>query len=296
MANIDCGVSTSGGDSRCLRSAIYRGQLRHRRFSPKQHDFTYDVFMMYLDLEELDRVFSDTFFWSAQSIALGRFSPKDFFFKNQQPLAPQVRQYVYEQSGIEVTGSVRMLANLRYFGHIFNPLVCYYCFDKQENLLAIVAEVTNTPWKEKHIYVLPCDPNDVHQTIRFEKAFHVSPFQPMDTYYVWQSTKPDSELGIHMQSFMISGAGQLKENYQQVESEQLVKNGEDINEQCFFDATLRLERIEVTPKVLDRTLMVYPLMTVKVVAAIYWQAVKLAIKKIPFYSHPGSADSECGVK
>lgn len=263
--------NTDSGAEKLLNSAIYRGQLRHRRFRPKAHDFTYNVFMMYLDLDELDTVFSGTRWWSSRRSALARFSAKDFFHNKDEPLARQVRDYVFSSSGIRVTGAVRMLANLRYFGYIFNPLVCYYCFDHEEQLVAIVAEVTNTPWKEKHIYVLPCDPNSSHQTISFDKAFHVSPFQPMNTRYLWQCSLPDEKLAIHMQSF------------------ELDDNVATAAEGKFFDATLTLQKEAISPSRLNQLLKGYPLMTLKVVGAIYWQALKLAFKKMPFYSHPQKA-------
>jgi len=112
-------------------SAIYRGTVRHRRFTPKQHDFTYKVFMVYLDLEEIDQVFSQSTWWSEKWFGLARYRRKDFFDrKSDTSLHTAVADYVEQHNGHRPDGPIRMLANLRYFGFIINPITCYYCFDK----------------------------------------------------------------------------------------------------------------------------------------------------------------------
>lgn len=243
-----------------MKSAIYKGWVRHRRYSPKRHQFTYRVFMMYLDLAELDEVFSLTRLWSPRRFALARFKREDFLGDSSVPLDQAVRQQVAAQTGIYPSGPVRMLANLRYFGFIINPIACYYCFDQQERLQFIVAEVNNTPWDERHAYVLSCDPDSRNQRITFQKDFHVSPFNPMNIQYDWRSNLPGEKLRIHMQ------------NHREGELE--------------FDATVALEREPVTASSLRRLVISYPLMTVKVVLGIYWQALKLFVKRVPIHDHP----------
>jgi len=249
-----------------LKSGIYRGWVRHRRYAVKPHDFRYNVFMMYLDLAELDQILTKRLTWSTKPFSLAQFRRSDFFGDAALPLDKAVREEVERQTGDYPTGPIRLLANLRYFGYIMNPIVCYYCFDEQENLKYVMAEVNNTPWDERIAYVLPCEPDDDLLRIRFNKAMHVSPFNPMDVEYDWRSTKPGDELRIHMQNWR--------------------------EQQMEFDATLVLEREEITATSLRSILWRYPLMTVKVVAGIYWEALRLFIKGVNVHDHPGGEQSQ----
>lgn len=253
---------------RDLHSAIYKGSVFHKRTSPKLHMFKYKVFMVYLDLNELDDFFSLSRWWSHINWALARFKRSDFHGDKTQSLQSAVKHTVEQKLGFKPAGPVRMLANLRYFGYIMNPLVVYYCFDKQgENLEAIVAEVNNTPWNEKHPYVLDCrksalTPVDTtadeakQHAHQFEKAFTVSPFNPVNMTYQWQSSVPAKQLSVHIQNIL---AGQQ-----------------------VFEASLMLTREEVTARNLRKCLIQYPFFTVKVITAIYWQALKLFVKGVPF--------------
>ena len=249
-----------------MKSAIYQGWVRHRRYHPKQHQLRYRVFMLLLDLAELDSVFNGTRFWSTKQWALARFQREDFFGDPKLPLDVAVRRHVEKKTGHYPTGPIRLLANLRYFGFIMNPISCYYCFDEEEQLQYIVAEVNNTPWDERHAYVLECEPSKPTQRINFNKVFHVSPFNPMDIRYHWRSSLPDESLSIHMQNWR-----------------DLEKTGD---EQLEFDATLSLQRQEMTATRLNKLIWQYPIMTLKVVMGIYWQALKLFVKGVPVYQHP----------
>lgn len=252
-----------------MKSAIYQGWVRHRRYSPKKHQLRYNVFMMFLDLAELERVFQGTKLWSTQRWALAQFKRKDYLGDPSLPLDVAVRRHVEKSTGHYPTGPIRLLTNLRYFGFIINPISCYYCFDDDENLQYIVAEVNNTPWDERHSYVLPCNPKDKYQRISFNKVLHVSPFNPMDIEYRWRSSLPEQALRIHMQNHRLSS---------------------DDNDAIEFDATLVLEQHEITPRRLNGLLLKYPFMTMKVVVGIYWEAMKLWFKKVPIYDHPENAN------
>lgn len=247
-----------------MHSAIYHGWLRHRRFAPSLHHFRYRVFMMYLDLAELDQVLAMSPFWSRGSFFPARFQRSDFLGDPAVPLDQAVRQRIAEERGVAPTGPVRMLANLRYFGVNKNPIACYYCFDQNEQLRHIVAEVNNLPWDDRHSYVLDCDPNRNLQRIHFDKRMHVSPFNPMDMSYHWRSNTPGQRLALHIET---SRAGDVE-----------------------LDATLSLERREITSGSLAAVLWQYPWLTAKVVAAIYWQAARLWLKKVPIYDYPHSAE------
>lgn len=246
--------------ARGLQSAIYKGWVEHRRFSPTTHKFRYQVFMMYLDLSELDEVFKGSRCWSVGKSNLAWFKREDYLGDARDPLDLAVRKKVQEETGYYPTGPVRMLTNLRYFGFIFNPITCYYIFNSSEQLEYVVAEVTNTPWKERVAYVLPCDPLRKRQRIYFEKEMHVSPFNPMNIRYEWANNSPAEKLVVHMRNWC-----------------EAQKN---------FDATLSLTRKEISPLSLAKTLAAHPFMTFKVVATIYWQALKLWLKRTPTYSHP----------
>lgn len=246
-----------------MRSRLYTGTLRHRRHMPRSHAFSYRVFMAYLRLDEIDEVLAKSPFWSRGRFSLARFCRSDFLGDPSLPLDTEVRRRIAEETGTLPEGPIYLLANLRYFGVQMNPLVCYYCFDKRdERLEYIVAEVTNTPWNEKHSYVLPAAKGERILRREFEKDLHVSPFNPMQMRYDWRSNLPGARLAIHLENHSSRGRE--------------------------FDATLALQAEEISSRTLNRVLLVFPLMTVKVAVAIYWEALKLFIKRTPLYSHPGN--------
>ena len=215
--------------------------------------------MMYLDLDELHAVFALSPLWGRQRFALAKFKRRDFLGAGESDLKTAVLNCVTQALGKTPKGPVRMLANLRYFGYSVNPLTTYYCFDETgERVEAIVAEVNNTPWNERHAYVLPANGVD-HFHFTFDKEFHVSPFNPLAMTYHWFSNTPGDHLAIHLENW---GQGNK-----------------------IMDATLSLRSSPITAKKMNHLLIAYPFMTVKVIAAIYWQAVKLLLKRTPFYSH-----------
>jgi len=246
-----------------VHSCIYEGVVRHRRTLPTPHAFTYRLFMMYVDLAELPSLFKNRWFWSVERATPATFRRSDFLGDPNVPLDDAVRSLVAERIGRRPSGPIRMLAHLRYFGHCFNPVSFYYCFAADgERLDAVVADITNTPWRERHAYVLDCmnSPPAPRHRFRFDKAFHISPFMDMDIRYDWQFSDPAGRLAVHMTSNDAAGA--------------------------FFDAGLVLKRREMTGPALARVLLRFPLMTLRVLGAIYWQAVRLRLKGIPFFSHP----------
>jgi DUF1365 family protein len=250
-----------------MKSAIYHGIVKHRRLLPRQHFFTYRVFMLYLDLNELNQVFDSCWLWSARRWAPACFRRQDHFGDPLIPLDVAVRDLVEQETGQRPIGAIRLLTNLRYWGYVFNPVSYFYCLDpNSEHIEAVVAEVNNTPWAERHMYVLSAknkitrkNEPPFSQRYQVAKCFHVSPFMPMDLNYEWCFTTPTEHLSVHMN---------------------LSK------EEKIFDATLTLARQSITCFNLLRILIAYPFHTLKISIAIHWQAVLLWVKKIPFYSHP----------
>jgi uncharacterized protein len=253
-----------------MHSALYTGRLSHQRHLPTPHAFSYRMCMAWLDLAELDEVFRGRWLWSTRRPALAWMRRADYLGDAGTPLDQAVRDRVEIETGKRPDGPVRLLTHLRTFGHCFNPVSFYYCYDAPgENLEAIVAEVTNTPWNERHAYVLPVEPAqaDAHSLrFRFGKSFHVSPFMPMDLDYDWRFSRPGKRLAVHMRNR---------------------KSGETL-----FDAALSLERREMTGANLARALAGYPFATMQVVAAIYWQALRLWLKRTPFHDHPATRPGE----
>lgn len=246
-----------------MHSCLYSGQVRHRRLRPVEHIFAHRLFMVYLDLAELPQVFRGRWLWSVERPAVASLRRKDHFGDPAQSLEHCVRDLVETRLGWRPAGPIRLLTHLRYFGHCFNPVSFYYCFDAAgEQVVAMVLEVNNTPWGERHCYVLQSQtPARGVARYHFGKDFHVSPFLPMDMDYRWSFAPPGERLAAGMQALR---AGQR-----------------------VFDAGLALERVEITGTSLAATLLRQPLMTLRVVALIHYQALRLWLKRVPVYTHPG---------
>jgi DUF1365 family protein len=215
---------------------------------------------MYLDLSELHTVMNLSPWWSLERFNLASFRRRDYWGDEKVSLDESIRSLVENETGVRPQGRICLLTNLRYFGYLINPISCYYCFDSHGKLTTVVAEVTNTPWRERHAYVLPVSAENGELVTRFSKELHVSPFMPMNMEYLWESNVPQKDLGIYM------------ENLQQG-----VKQ---------FCASLQLERVEISAQALNRIIRNYPFMTMKVVWGIYRQALGLWLKRIPFFTHP----------
>lgn len=257
-------------------SAFCQGKVRHRRFSPKENAFTYKVYMTWLDLDEVASL-DQLPFWSSSRFALVQFRRKDFIGDHNADLKEAVYEKLISRNVQPTPGKIYLLANLRSWGFSFNPVSFYFCFDDSHSLYAIVAEITNTPWQERHAYVLPIDPaaniagcNDTSLSkpveFDFDKVFHISPFMPMDMRYSWRFQLSGQRIGVHMK---------------------LIKD-----DKMVFDASLALKQANLNRGTAIKAALGYPLICSKVLMAIYWQAFRLWLKKVPVYSHPGAKNPE----
>jgi DUF1365 family protein len=254
-------------------TCFYEGVVEHRRRLPVEHHFRQRVFMLYLDLAEVDDIFSGSLLWSATRPAWAWFRRKDYLGDPAQPLDVAVRQHIADAGVAAPEGPIRLLTHLRFAGVWFNPISLYYCFDVDEELAVVVAEVTNTPWGERRAYVLDARGDGSRQSRRgaFGKEMHVSPFLPMDIEYRWALTVPSETLGVAIACW----------------------RGDDL----LLDTGLSLRRRPFDAASRRRLLLRHPAMSVAVLRGIYWQALRLWAKGARYHPHPrhhaGAGSAPC---
>lgn len=244
-----------------MKSAIYEGVVRHRRTRPTEHRLELRVAMPYLDLDELETLFDDDRRFAVGRPALARFDRRDHHGQAYPSLAEATRALVENRLGFRPDGPVRLLTHLRYLGYGFNPVSFFYCFDRAERLLAIVSEVNNTPWGERHCYVHDARTMRGDELVHtFDKSFHVSPFMAMEQRYEWRFGVPGEALSVRMTNLDDEGA--------------------------IFHASMQLARRPWTRASRSRLLFRYPLLTAQVVTAIYAHAAILHLRGVPYVPHP----------
>jgi DUF1365 family protein len=239
-------------------SSLYEGTIRHRRFAERPTEFTHRIALAYLDLDELPRLLGGRLVRSRPGVV--RFRREDYLGDPRVPLAEAVRDLVAERTGRRPAGPVRVLTQLRSFGHCFNPVSFYYCLDSDGGLDTLVAEVTNTPWGDRHAYVLDAVGANGVLSDGAPKALHVSPFMGMDQAYAIRAAAPGRTLSVHIES---SEAGTRA-----------------------FDATLGMHRRALSRRTLAEATVRYPAATLRVLALIYGHAVGLWLRGVRVHPRP----------
>ncbi|WP_435237731.1 DUF1365 domain-containing protein [Psychromonas sp. PT13] len=248
-----------------LKSGIYKGWVGHRRFSPKPHSFKYGIFLLAIDLDELPKLTNIGPWFKSNKFAPLNLKCSDYLDHKSQLSKQDVWLKIQSLGAKIVPKRVMFIGQLRCFGLYFSPINAYYCFDQDDQLIYLLAEVSNTPWNERHYYLIPLNPSEDKKAANkliSEKVFHVSPFMDLNMEYQWVIKKPADQLKLHIQNMHLS-------------------TGEKV-----FDASLTMQRMDFTNKNLRSCLASIPMMTLKTLWGIYWQALKLFIKGVPYVAHP----------
>lgn len=251
-----------------LNSCIYRGQVRHRRFSPRKNHFTYSLHMLALDVDEVGSELKPLGPFGYSWFSPMRFCEKDYIKGDLLPLKTRIKNKAYELGGFTNIERVVMLVQVRCFGFYFSPANFYFCYDKNNDCQSVLVEVSNTPWNQRHYYLI--DMQTVADKVT-KKDFHVSPFMDLAMNYHWIIKPPHndkSNLLIHIDN--------------------ITNKDEGLKQVKIFDVSLALKKVELTSRNLLAVWFSMPVMTFKIVTGIYWQAFKLFAKRIPFISHPKS--------
>lgn len=248
-----------------VEPAIYRGTLTHRRFRPVLHTFTYPLFMVWLDLDRIAETMARSRLSSYNRWNWASFDDRDHFGDPNVSLRERVARDA-AANGVDLpNGRIFLLTHLRYLGYAFNPVSFYYCYDRQDTLRVMLAEVSNTYGGTQNYWLsdavrLPSSDEARTRRYRRGKALYVSPFMPMEQQYTFAFTEPDTRLVAHM--------------------------AVTEDRHTAFDATLALQREPWTSSALRAALWRHPWMTGKVIGAIHWQALRLYLRGVPVVRRP----------
>lgn len=249
-----------------MDSAIYTGTLRHRRFKPVEHAFTYPVFMVLLEVDQIPALMNISAFSSYNRFNWAAFDERDHFGDPRHSLRDRLRVDAGSHGLALPDGPIYLLTNLRYLGYNFNPISLFYCCHRDGTIGSILAEVNSTFGESRNYWLSQANALPAANSLRYRvpKTLHVSPFMKMDLDYGFVLTTPSKNLIAHMNVF---------------------DGGRPI-----FDATLQLDQRPWSAAALRRALLRHPWMTAKVFGAIHWEALKLYAKKVPVFTKPDSAE------
>lgn len=248
-------------------SGLYIGHVMHKRVRPRAHRVDYRVFWLLLDLDEIDRLHGALRLFSRNRFNLFAFHDRDHAAGNTVPLRAQIEAHL-RRADIELDGGpIRLLAMPRILGYVFNPISVYFCHRRGGALAAILYEVTNT-FGERHSYLIPVDPDEavrreaICQSAR--KELYVSPFIDMDLTYDFRVMEPGEIVSLVVRGSDASG--------------------------LLISASMTGTRSELSDRTLARAALTHPLLTVKVIAGIHWEALKLWAKGVGLAAPPPAPD------
>ncbi|MFT5809087.1 MAG: DUF1365 family protein [Moritella dasanensis] len=251
-------------------SGLYQGSVTHRRFSPRKNSFTYQIAMLGIDLDELDDVIAQHWLLGKNWFNPIRFFEKDYLKNDRGTLRQRIENKVAKLGGDWDGSRVLMLAQCRCLGIYFSPINLYYCFEQSGDCKYMLAEVSNTPWNQRHYYLV-----DMHSSALTPKEFHVSPFMTLDMKYRWRLTTPGQKVKVNIDNIGLN-------------STDLSNTGLKNNK--LFDVSMRLDKTKITTIKLGKSWITLPFSVIKVLILIYWQALKLVAKRIPFISYQKHGD------
>lgn len=269
-----------------MTSAIYQGEVFHSRLVPKKHHFHYTLYLFWLDLKNIEQDTANIAGLSINQPNLVQFKREDYLDQPQRPLHERALERMSELANHSLQGNVFFLGQLRTLGMYFSPVNFYYLQQEDGYFSHVMAEVSNTPWNQRHHYLIELPEkkpstalNDVKAST--PKAFHVSPFNPMDMEYRWLINQPDEKLNLSIACYKKPPTSALK-----TASDSTTTSQPDNPLEKHFVASIQMKRQPLTSKQLRKQLFAIPSMAIKTVWGIYWQALKLLVKRVPFYGNP----------
>lgn len=247
-----------------LESGIYKGTVSHERVHPTQHKFDYLMYFFWLKLQEVERTQHATRYFSVNKKHVYQFKTSDYLQADNPQSAVELEEAVKRKmttlGAPALAGDIYFMGQIRAFGVFFSPVNFYFHKNDKTHIFDwMLAEVSNTPWNERHYYLVNLNTQE-----NSEKAFHVSPFNPMDMQYKWQVTQPNSTFNLALSC---------------------------IKEKRHFTASMAMKKLPLNSKHMRSLLIRMPSTTIRTVMGIYWQALRLFIKRTPIYNHPGTSTS-----
>jgi uncharacterized protein len=248
---------------------LYVGTIRHRRFAPRPHQFQYSLFMAFLDVDRLRETMAISRFTSYNRWNWAAFDQRDHPGDPRRPLRDRLADSAAADGEVLPDGPIYVLTHLRYAGYVFNPISLFYCHDRAGTLRLVLADVSNTYGGRRRYWLRVTDDPAPRFRAVTAKALYVSPFMEREVDYEFLMSPPGQGLVVHMN---VTRAG-----------------SEQSQAGRLFDATLTLRYTPWTARAVRGALLRFPLMTAKVTAAIYWEALRLRLKGLPVMPLPGES-------